>query len=191
MDKVVILARVSTQAQDYQRQVTELQDYCKNDGARLDDQKTKCEEYVLQRSLNIVGYYGGTHESAQTPGPMIKKMIQAVKKDSTIKYILVTEFDRFSRNAGQVITLIETLQRVIKKKKRKNLSIFPLSYRGAVGETRTRTGLLPLPPQSSVSTISPPPLLNWDCKGSTKNQFRKLFLNFYGFSFSHASILRL
>ena len=29
---------------------------------------------------------------------------------------------------------------------------------GAVGETRTRTGLLPLPPQSSVSTISPPPL---------------------------------
>ena len=30
---------------------------------------------------------------------------------------------------------------------------------GAVGETRTRTGLLPLPPQSSVSTISPPPRL--------------------------------
>ena len=28
----------------------------------------------------------------------------------------------------------------------------------AVGETRTRTGLRPLPPQSSVSTISPPPL---------------------------------
>ena len=28
MDKVVILARVSTQAQDYQRQVTELQEYC-------------------------------------------------------------------------------------------------------------------------------------------------------------------
>ena len=46
----------------------------------------------------------------------------------------------------------------MEKKKRKNLSIFPLAYRGAVGETRTRTGLLPLPPQSSVSTISPPPL---------------------------------
>ena len=28
MDKVVILARVSTQTQDYQRQVTELQEYC-------------------------------------------------------------------------------------------------------------------------------------------------------------------
>ena len=28
MNMVVILARVSTQAQDYQRQVTELQEYC-------------------------------------------------------------------------------------------------------------------------------------------------------------------
>lgn len=32
MDKVVILARVSTQAQDYQRQVTELQEYCDRAG---------------------------------------------------------------------------------------------------------------------------------------------------------------
>ena len=35
---------------------------------------------------------------------------------------------------------------------------FLLPFSSAVGETRTRTGLLPLPPQSSVSTISPPPL---------------------------------
>ena len=50
------------------------------------------------------------------------------------------------------------LRRERKKKERKLLSKFPLLFRGAVGETRTRTGLLPLPPQSSVSTISPPPL---------------------------------
>ena len=79
-------------------------------GGSLDDQKTKCEDYAKQKGLNIAGYFGGKHESAQTPGPMIKKMIQAVKKDSTIKYILVTEFDRFSRNAGQAITLIEDLR---------------------------------------------------------------------------------
>ena len=79
-------------------------------GGSLDDQKSKCEEYAWQKSLNIAGYYGGKHESAQTPGPMIKKMIQAVKKDTSIKYILVTEFDRFSRNAGQAITLIEELR---------------------------------------------------------------------------------
>ena len=44
---------------------------------------------------------------------------------------------------------------IFRQKKRPDLSIRPW---GAVGETRTRTGLLPLPPQSSVSTISPPPL---------------------------------
>ena len=32
------------------------------------------------------------------------------------------------------------------------------------GESRTRTGLRPPPPQSGVSTISPHPLLVWDCK---------------------------
>ena len=31
-------------------------------------------------------------------------------------------------------------------------------------ESRTRTGLRPPPPQSGVSTISPHPLLVWDCK---------------------------
>ncbi len=35
---------------------------------------------------------------------------------------------------------------------------------GADGESRTRTGLRPPPPQSGVSTISPHPLLVWDCK---------------------------
>ena len=93
----IIWTRVSTKYQEL-------------NGASLDEQRTKCEEYATQRNLNIIGYHGGTHESAQTPGPMIKKMIQVVKKDSTIKYILVTEFDRFSRNAGQAITLIEELR---------------------------------------------------------------------------------
>ena len=32
MDKVVILGRVSTDKQDYQRQVNELQDYCNKVG---------------------------------------------------------------------------------------------------------------------------------------------------------------
>ena len=42
------------------------------------------------------------------------------------------------------------------KEKRKQVVLLPSL--SAVGETRTRTGLRPLPPQSSVSTISPPPL---------------------------------
>ena len=51
--------------------------------SNLDDQKTKCEEYARQRSLNIVGYYGGTHESAQTPGPMIKDDIGGRRQELT------------------------------------------------------------------------------------------------------------
>ena len=67
-----------------------------------------------------------------------------------------------------------------RQKKRKLLSKFPLVKWSAVGETRTRTGLLPLPPQSSVSTISPPPLcLFWDCKGTTKKLNSKFFCTFF------------
>ena len=54
--------------------------------------------------------------------------------------------------------LYPDFQGIMEKKKRKLLSKFPLVKWSAVGETRTRTGLRPLPPQSSVSTISPPPL---------------------------------
>ena len=58
----------------------------------------------------------------------------------------------------------------------------------AVGETRTRTGLLPLPPQSSVSTISPPPLLLfWDCKGTTNILICKFFLSFFIKNFKNRS----
>ena len=93
----VIWTRVSTKHQE-------------QNGGSLDEQKSKCEEYARQKNLNIMGYFGGKHESAQTPGPMIKEMIKAVKGNSTIKYILVTEFDRFSRNSGQAINLIEELR---------------------------------------------------------------------------------
>lgn len=46
------------------------------------------------------------------------------------------------------------------KKERKNLSEFPLLW-SADGETRTRTGKLPLPPQSSASAIPPPPHIGY------------------------------
>ena len=73
-----------------------------------------------------------------------------------------------------------------KMKKRKTFRFSSFRW-GAVGETRTRTGLLPLPPQSSVSTISPPPL----CFGIAKvrtifklpNLFAKIFNFFALFSF--------
>ena len=49
----------------------------------------------------------------------------------------------------------------------------------AVGETRTRTGLLPLPPQSSVSTISPPPLLSLGLQRYDKKSILQIFLRIF------------
>ena len=47
----------------------------------------------------------------------------------------------------------------------------------ADGETRTHTGQRPLPPQSSVSTISPHPHLLWDCKCTNFFVNRKFIFN--------------
>ena len=74
----------------------------------------------------------------------------------------------------------------VQKKKRKTFRFSSFRW-GAVGETRTRTGLLPLPPQSSVSTISPPPLCFGIAKVQTffnpTNIFAKIFNIFLFFHF--------
>ncbi|MBR4499912.1 MAG: recombinase family protein [Paludibacteraceae bacterium] len=101
--KCVIWTRVSTQYQE-------------ENGGSLDYQKTLCEKYVEREGLTIAdvgenhGYFGGKHESAKTPGKMIKQMISIVKKDSSIRYVIVSEFDRFSRSNGQAITILEDLR---------------------------------------------------------------------------------
>ncbi len=79
-------------------------------GGSLDDQKCRCERYARENGYTIKGYFGGTHESAKTPGKLIKEMIAAVKKDKTVKYIIVNQTDRFSRNAGQALNIISDLQ---------------------------------------------------------------------------------
>lgn len=96
MKNCVIWTRVSTKYQE-------------ENGASLSDQKTKCELYAKQHGYKIVGYFGGEHESAKTPGPMIKAMYSVLKKDKTITHIIVSEIDRFSRNVGQGATIINEL----------------------------------------------------------------------------------
>ena len=96
MDNCGAWTRVSTKHQE-------------DNGGSLDYQKGVCEQYALSHKMNIKGWFGGKHESAKTPGKMIKEMVQAVKKDKSIKYILVSEFDRFSRNAAQALSIINDL----------------------------------------------------------------------------------
>ena len=78
-------------------------------GGSLDHQRTLCEEYAKEHGMTIKGYFGGKHESAKTPGALINHMLKTVKKDKSIKYILISEFDRFSRNSGQAINILNDL----------------------------------------------------------------------------------
>lgn len=96
-ENTFIWTRVSTKHQE-------------EEGGSLVDQKQKCERYAQQHDLNIKGYYGGTHESAKTPGKMIKEMVAAIKRDKTIKKVLIAKGDRFSRNAGQGINILNDLK---------------------------------------------------------------------------------
>lgn len=83
--------------------------YQEENGGSLDYQKAICERYADEKGFTIKGYFGGTHESAKTPGLLVNAMLNAVKKDDSITHILVSEFDRFSRDAGQSITIISNL----------------------------------------------------------------------------------
>jgi DNA invertase Pin-like site-specific DNA recombinase len=75
-------------------------------GGSLDDQKCKCQKYAKDNGYTIKGYFGGKHESAKTPGKLIKELVAAIKKDKSVKYIIVNQADRFSRDAGQAINII-------------------------------------------------------------------------------------
>lgn len=96
MKNCVIWTRVSTKRQE-------------DNGGSLDDQRCKCEAFAKQNGYKIKGYFGGTHESAKTPGPLLKEMYHAIKKDKTITHIIVSVVDRFSRNVGQASTIIDEL----------------------------------------------------------------------------------
>lgn len=85
--------------------------YQEENGGSLNYQKAICERYANDKGFTIKGYFGGTHESAQTPGVLVNAMLKAIKKDKSISHIIVSEFDRFSRVAGQSITIISNLTR--------------------------------------------------------------------------------
>ena len=96
MKNCVIWTRVLTKRQE-------------DNGGSLDNQRCKCEAFAKQNGYRIKGYFGGTHESAKTPGPLLKEMYKAIKKDKAITHIIVAAADRFSRNVGQAATIIDEL----------------------------------------------------------------------------------
>ena len=98
-NKCVIWTRVSTSRQE-------------KDGGSLDNQRQLCEHYAKEHNLQVVGYYGGTHESAKEMGKLCKEMITIVKKDTSISRILCSRFDRLSRDRGDAIQLMDSLRAI-------------------------------------------------------------------------------
>ena len=92
MDKVVILARVSTQAQDYQRQVTELQEYCDRAGwevTRVFANKVSGAKAVTERTE-------------------IVEMVEYIKSND-IQRVVCLEISRLGRNTLEALKVINYL----------------------------------------------------------------------------------
>ena len=92
MDKVVILARVSTQAQDYQRQVNELQEYCDRVGWE-----------VTRVFANKV-----SGAKAATERPEIVEMVEYIKNND-VKRVVCLEISRLGRNTLEALKVINYL----------------------------------------------------------------------------------
>ena len=81
MDKVVILARVSTNRQDYDRQINELTDYC-----------DRMQWEVAQVFANKVSGAKSVEERAE-----IQEMVTYIKSNDVMR-VVVLEISRLGRN---------------------------------------------------------------------------------------------
>ncbi len=69
------------------------------ENSSLESQKKYCEAFAEKRALNIVGYFGGTYESAKTDDRTeFNKLLSFVKRTNDISYIIVYSYERFSRS---------------------------------------------------------------------------------------------
>lgn len=80
----------------------------------LDTQKKICSEYTKQHGLIIKEYFGGTYDSAKTDGRKeFQRMISFVKKDKDIRFIIVLNYDRFSRTGPDAPRLSRDLHNLV------------------------------------------------------------------------------
>lgn len=123
--------------------------YQQDNGGSIETQKQICENYALQHGFTIKNYFGGKHESAKTPGPLINEMLRAVKRDTSISTILISEFDRFSREAWQAIKMLQELR---------ELGVIVVSAKFGF-DTRTKEGMM-----MAQNTLS---VAQWDNQNRT------------------------
>ena len=69
-------------------------------------------EYSVKNNINIVAQFGGKHESAKTDGRKeFQRMLVFVKKNLNVKYIIISNYDRFSRTGASAAKLSEDLRK--------------------------------------------------------------------------------
>ena len=92
MDKVVILGRVSTDKQDYQRQIVELQEYCNKVG------------------WEVVGVFANKVSGAKTieERSELQDMLQFIKENE-IDRVVCLEVSRLGRNTLESLKVIQML----------------------------------------------------------------------------------
>jgi DNA invertase Pin-like site-specific DNA recombinase len=80
------------------------------DNTSLASQKKHCEIYADRRGLNVVGYFGGTYESAKTDDRKeFNRMLTFVKRTKNINYVIVYSYERFSRSGINWASIAEDL----------------------------------------------------------------------------------
>lgn len=69
------------------------------DNTSLESQKKYCVNFAHKKGLDIIAYFGGTHESAKTDDRKeFKRMLKFIKQSKTISHIIVYSYERFSRS---------------------------------------------------------------------------------------------
>ncbi|WP_394337496.1 recombinase family protein [Filimonas lacunae] len=79
----------------------------------LETQRKMCQQYANKNGLQIMGYFGGTYESAKTDERReFNKMLAFVKKSKErIGYIIVYSVDRFSRSGTNAMYITDQLKK--------------------------------------------------------------------------------
>ncbi len=80
----------------------------------LEWQKKYCDEYAVKQKLNVLGYFGGTYESAKSDERKeFNRMLKYVKSSKQkISGILVYSLDRFSRTGDSAIYISSGLKKM-------------------------------------------------------------------------------
>jgi site-specific DNA recombinase len=105
----VIYTRVSTKEQA-------------DNNMSLETQRKACELHATKNKFSILGYFGGTYESAKTDERKeFNNMLTFLKKSKeAISYIIVYSVDRFSRSGANAIYIAEKL-------KKEGINVFAVS----------------------------------------------------------------